>query len=166
MPVQEMRQNFAWHPYLLQKKQQIITVFLNFRISVEQWLKLWWHVQHASCSLRYQTELFAAICKCLLGEFIITDEKAFPFEAAEFLFKYETQICVMLKYWLQVTWKCNEVNKDKCQLPQSGRLKRLTSHAEAPSRNLTTVQRYLLCTTSSTSRENYVQTTLKSRRRK
>jgi len=35
-----------------------------------------------------------------LGEFIITDEKAFPFEfeAAVFLFKYETQISVMLEY--------------------------------------------------------------------
>jgi len=68
MPVREMRQNFAWHPYLLQKKKPIIAVFLNFRTSVEQWLKLWWHIQHvkhlyASCSIRNQAELFVAFCK-------------------------------------------------------------------------------------------------------
>jgi len=57
-----------------------------------------------------------------LGEFIITDEKTFPFEAAAFLFKYETEIYVMLKYWLQITWKCNGVNKEKCEPPQSCRL--------------------------------------------
>jgi len=139
------------------RRKRILAVFLNFGISVEQWLKLWWHVQlvkhlYASCSLRNQAELFVydKLTQHLLGEFIITDEKIFPFEAAAFLFKYETKICVMLKYWLQVTWKCNGVNREKCESPQSGRLKRLTSHTEAPSRNLTSVQRYLLCTTFST----------------
>ena len=61
---------FAWHPFLIsyRRRQKIIAVVLNFIISVEQWLKLWWHVQRvkhlcASCSLRNQAKLFIASCK-------------------------------------------------------------------------------------------------------